>query len=99
MQHSLRPALIQIPASKIYKSQNWQNFVNSSKQIIKSKVIFAVKLPATFVVRSKSKVIKVFATARDFLFVVNAHIQMRVHVRALVRQSPARRRRPSNGRR
>ncbi len=65
----------------------------------KLKETFAVKSQATFAVRLKFKVTKAFATARDFLFVVNARIQMRVHAKALVRQSLVRRRRPSNGRR
>jgi len=68
------------------------SFANTSKQTSKSKVTFVVKFPATFVARLKSRATKVFVTARDYLFVVSALIQMRVHVRDLVRQLQVRRR-------
>jgi len=71
---------------------------NTSKQTSKSKVTFVVKFLATFVARLKSRATKAFVTARDYLFVVSAHIQMRVHVRDLVRQLQVRRRWLSNGR-
>jgi ribosomal protein S13 len=63
-----------------------------AKQTSKSKVTFVVKFLATFVARLKSRATKVFVTARDYLYVVSAHIQMRVHVRDLVRQLQVRRR-------
>ena len=55
-----------------------------SKQITKLKAIFAVKSQAISVVKLKFRATKVFVTARDFLYVASAHIQMRVLVRVHV---------------
>jgi hypothetical protein len=56
------------------------------------RAIFAAKSLATFVVKLKFRATKVFVTARDFLYVVSAHIQTLVLVRVLVKQLLVRRR-------
>jgi hypothetical protein len=61
-------------------------------QTTKSKVTFDAKSLATSDVKSKFKVTKVFATARDSQFAVSAHTPTRARVRVLVKQLLARRR-------
>ena len=62
------------------------------EQTSRLKAIFAVKSPVTSVAKLKFKATKAFVTARDFLFVVSAHIQMHVLARVHVKQLQVRRR-------